>query len=808
MDNVNLLSKGTDESRRWYEHCIYKIENNKFKFYEDSDRLIKYLLNDCSPQNRFLFFRQLIDYGIEELKVLEKLSVMINDIVTKGKNDVNIAKISADNYPSKIKEKEYVEPITIFQQGEKKFDEGSFNEAIECYQEYLLLRPYFIKSKIKIYECHVNMNAFFPASLIEKEIKAISPNVKLNLSEIASNRDVFLPLKETIRHGEIVLKQFIDDALMILKNKKNHDDSKEKIKEKFLLLMSEFKKCFGENVVDDFLNNQKEIDWDSLINYENQLSPYMYDVFFGILQHVLPAPFITQYSIYNQSLQRMQTVDTHIIESGICDIVTSNAVKEEPINFLKENFTVISAYEFIKKYAFTEDLKKGCALGLSSDISSAYNLLIGMLMLEHWGLVYEELGVEASGTTKHTNEFMEKVLKRNEYVVMFVPTIVKKSDKDNPTLDEIRYLVRQGKKSSLKQKVFLVFGAYEFLPIYSQAINPIDKMPSPTASFIIMLEHIEKFYGFKLINRDKIFLNLMQHMQETQIRINILSAQSEYEHLNVELKEKLELLFSKGIQLETLLRIWIEKIPVVDANEYRYQPKEWEFFESVLANLDALLFTDMPWFGSHLQIKNISFLDYLLSKLEKIKTFFMEISCKYVDIKNIEKFLQYLARLKVNVELGLAWEGINYNKSCDYTNRHEDKKNSDASHPEKMWLMNSSSPKSFSFNKKNRAPQFFPDLCQISSENIDIALCNAIKNQTEADDVHMPAQHYQKARCCYQKAEQELLDLGNVTGCSKEKEISSILVDLKGRLQGVDDLISRESHDLDTPNLVKVQLLL
>ncbi len=563
-------------------------------------------------------------------------------------------------------------PLSIFFKAEIKFKQKHFSEAIELYNSFLMDNPYYIQAKKRIYQCYQKMGAFHAANKIEQEIHFMSPRL-----ELSTHQDNITPLEpgnikileESIAIAEFELEKFNRDALRLIHNDTiNNEETKNRIEVKFKTLKENLKQCFGETVITEVFDRPPKLDWEKLklIDYPHQLPRYMQDIFMGILHVVLPKHSIQYYRTYHNSVERMRSLDAHITKSHICDFVE----EKNPVKFLKTKFEVMSAYDFIRKNAFSDNFVNACALGLGGDISSAYNILIGMLRLKHYHLVYEEVDVEPSGCTQHTREFIKEILKRPEPVVMFVPIIVEKPGTHNITLDEIKCLITAAKSESLADKVYLVFGAYDFLPIYIQSLDPVNNQRSPTASFKITLDHIIQFYDIRLTDKSQHYQHLMQHMLETRIKTNVISATPEDKTLQNLLKKSVSDLFTRKIDFVSLLQIWVEQFPKtaqVNGGDFvLYQASDWKNLDQLLAILNAILFTNMPWFNSCYQLPDTSFAEILKQKLIGLKKLFETDFKRQVfktetidkNIQEISNFLSYLDKLISDIEYGLQWQGI------------------------------------------------------------------------------------------------------------------------------------------------------
>lgn len=636
-----------------------------------------------SSSTRFTAFfidKLLKDYGVNSLVSLDKLNNLIKSkqqnttkhkliyeelesLIEKGKFD------KAEEIIKSVEEQYLFYPLITFFKAEIKFQKKLFSEAIGLYKDFLKTTPFFIKAKIKLSQCYENLNAFYAKKQINDEIITMSPQLELEQKSIFQKNENTLTLENSIAYAERDLEQYIKNSLHQIHTYNISDDQRKPIiKKSFTELKNNFILYFGKNIVEKFFESQNEeaIDWNDLISYPHQFPRFMRDIFMGLLHLVLPVFSIRFYKTYQESICRMKSIDEFIKQSKIMDFVED----DNPIQFLKDRFNTTTAYDFIEGHAFTNKLMNSCALGLSADVSSAYSLLTGILKLKHWELVYEEVGVEPSGTTQHTNEFLDKVLQRVEPIVMFVPVIVKTSTIDNPTLDEIKFIIKLAKTKPLTDKIFLVFGAYDFLPIYTQCIDPITRHRSPSASFKKTLDHILKFYNIKIINKSTHYQDLMQHMLETQLKINIIASTPEDITLHKLFKDAISDFFSRKIDFIELLELGVKKFPklskIAEIELYLYEPNDWKNFDDLLSILDAILFNNMPWFNSSYQLPDTRFAIELKEKLEGIKQIFNTDFKKQVvnlnpldsKIELISKFLSYLNALISNIELGLQWKGI------------------------------------------------------------------------------------------------------------------------------------------------------
>lgn len=604
------------------------------------------------------------------LRRLNKVKVthQFNDIfliascyIKQGKlNDAYCYLVKAEN--SRINH-----PLHTFLKAEIKFEQGNFSEAIGLYKEMLRECPHYIQARIKIYLAYQKLHAFFAADRLRQEIKLLSPQLNLTGNEPGQASSIpILSLEKTVAYGQLDVDQFIKESLGLIKNQPA--DIESEIVTKFEVLKKNLCVYFSEFIIVDFFNRQAEIKWNDLIRFPHQLPRFMRDLFLGILHSVLPTQSVQFHESYQFNIDCMKNLDQHMTDSGVYDFIDEKIT--DPSNFLKASAEVLSAYDFIRRFAFSEKMRDACALGLSGDISNAYGLLVGLLQLKHWQLVYEEVDVEPSGTTQHTNEFMTKVLQREQAVIMFVPVIVKKTENNNPTLDEIKYLFNAMQTENFKGKVYFVFGAYEILPIYKQVLNPIDEnQRSLGHSFKPMLDYMVNFFNLDLADKNQSYRSLMSHMLYTRIKINFINNLSEDKEFNAELKESLIKMFAGDLKFLDVLNTLLNKIPEI--NQHLYIASEWDVINNVMLAIDALLFTDMPWFGSNYQLPNTTFantLKKILLDKKKCITAYLNTSLEFysattvsklkVELTQISRFIQYLDRLIIDVECGLRWRGL------------------------------------------------------------------------------------------------------------------------------------------------------
>lgn len=635
------------------------------------------------------------DYGVYALESLTDLRKTIKYSIQRFKNN-HIGNIYykleqyLDNHQlqqaaekiARLEKNYFFLPRLRFYQAEIKFRNHQYSSAIEDYNYFIKIQPYYVQAKIRLFQCYHNLGTFHAAQRVREALALMCPQLQLpNTSDnIAQIHPPLLTFEHTIQHATIKLEKFSQESLHAIRSSQSSDDAsddKRMAMEKTIIvaferLKQEWAMYFGEKVINSYLDSRPAIEWSKLINYPHQFQRYMRDLFLGILNKVIPEYSVQYYDIYYRILEKMRSLDSHIVDSEILPYVSHAA---NPREFLQSQFEVYSAYDFMREFAFTTKFKDACALGLSDDISSAYNLLVGLLQLKHWELVYHEVQVEPSGTTAHTNEFLQKVLERGQTIIMFVPTIVKKADINNPTLDEIKYLLEKASQASLKGKVYLVFGAYDFLPIYIQHINPITNKPSPGASFKVILDHLISFFNITIgsAQREIHFRNLIVYMLKTRIHINVNAELPADRILKEAIEKDLIELFNHQLEFLTLVKCWLDKLPriirTVDNGLVRYVSHEWRNFKAILNLIDALLFTDLPWVNAEYQLPNLDFIHELEETLELISTVFDDDFRRQVfqtnNIDNyleiIRKFLDYLSILKEDITQGLRWKCLDNN---------------------------------------------------------------------------------------------------------------------------------------------------
>ncbi len=621
------------------------------------------------------------DYGIERLVILADLKILIEkNKCKKEKCHIANAFDKMDNLIGQDRFDEACQIITSFEnndvflsrleyfKAEIYYRQGRYSEAIEQYEAFLCDQPYYLKAKVRIFECYQQMSAFEEAERMGTKIHSVSPQLSLPhvvITQEQSPDGAFKPLVRTVALASLAIEDFIQSSLrLIADDALDHETAKQTIVKNFDVLKGSFFEYFGQEHVEDFFASRPNINWNDLMNYRHQLSSFMRDLLMGMIHKVLPSRAVRTYDIHALSVNRMCNLKEHIHASSIGEFTPS-----EPVSFLQSRFTVTNAHDFIKLHAFTDGLHDAYALGLSGDISSAYNFLVSMLRLVNWNFAYNDMDVEPSGTTQHTHEFMHKIMSSDRLIVMFVPVIVKKTDNDNPTLDEIRYLIAEAQKKSLKNKVILVFGAYEFFPLYFQCVDPVTNAISSPASFKGMLDYLVRFYSIPLENKDRHYRSLMQHMLETRIRINANEIGND--ELRLALIGDVKNLLRRKISYVELLQKWLARFPsVIDimpgTKNIKYIGRDWADFTAVLDCLNAVLFTGIPWFGSDFQLNDVSFVKTLKTSIEYIiflhQNDFQEQVISPHDlnmrVEEISKFLLYLDDLIKTIEYGLQWRGI------------------------------------------------------------------------------------------------------------------------------------------------------
>lgn len=585
---------------------------------------------------------------------------------------------------------EYDYSLYSFLEGTFKLNETKTSEAIELYKQAWHTNSYWLAPLMQLHYLYFQKGNFDESARYLKEIIKLNPRFKphypqYRLSYEENTSEIYVPYAKSIPFIEIKINEFIDESISILTTKKG-ETSQKMVKDELEILKGKLKQVFKASNVDNLLIDRM-IPWNEFFNFPKQIKRWMQDLLINLIHEEIPPSFHKEYNIFRDRINNMKDLSMQIYESGIQRLIPDMDAK----SFLSKYAKVLTICDFIKQYAFKDTLKDGYLLGLSNDISEAYNILTSALGLKHWAIAYEELGIEALEAS-HTEKFMTKLLQQDKPIIMLLP-ILPTSDK-SITLDEVNFLIQHAQKNDFLKNVIFVLDAYNFLPMFilKKGIYRADKI-SPGQSFAAVLNYLGQILEIDTNELHSWLKPCLEHMLRTQIEknlyLNVPEERSLYDDFFPSFKDFLNNKIGFGILLEKL---------ITSLNNVKGNNDAFKIYIGYLTLLDTLLFSDIPWFGSTLQpsLQDLILLLQVqkmvtdkLSILEEIINNSLHSSYKYNPSKEqIKTFLNSLHWLLLDVEKGFEWLGIS-----NYEPIQNNKRNLASSYPvcRLMNLLNKSS---------------------------------------------------------------------------------------------------------------------
>lgn len=575
--------------------------------------------------------------------------------------------------------KHHAEEDSAYQKGLQAMAEGKYGEAIDYFKRAAGDDPFYLEPLLKLHELYSRMHAYHDAERVFQRIRQLNPRFRspypryqLSYESVPAEGDI--PYKESIQMLEKALEDFIASSIEALE-KENSSATQEAVRKNFEIFCSLLESVFGKSAVDKF-KPMHEIPWQKLFDYPKQITRYMRDLLIGIICQEIPPPYHKFYRIFQVRAEDLRSLERQVQETGIERYLDD----EKAMEFLTARCHAMTVYEFVKKYAFQPNLNGGYALGISSDISQTYNIFCGIFGLKHWSVAYRAYDVVATGDMPQTEEFLNKLLEQNKPVVMFVPILIEAPNHHNVTLDEVRFLIKKVKESGRFQQIIFVFDAYNFLPMFVLESGPVEGRLSIGKSFQSVMMYFADVLGYDIKQLKSLFKRMLEHMLMTRLEVNLIN---NYDPDNAICRRYFDK-FDKLLRNEELFMDLLSNL-MEELVSYSDDMRKIDNFLICLQLLDNLLLTELPWFGSHLQIpqEHEAFLqnvyDHVLKKKQTIENSLQDNRFQASTIRGyktyiaqMDEFLSNLQQLIQDVRRGAQWLGLsNYAAVIEYDEKKE-----------------------------------------------------------------------------------------------------------------------------------------